>query len=135
MTSQKPRSSQSRRAALLELAARVQSRVHDHSRFLQYVPFVGTGWRTLIATGTGTAITVLVLNIALLVWGSTKPWDPFTSTRTLSQGDCNEMQNTLTYSHLYINIISTVLLGTSNAAMQCLSAPTREEVRSGNPLE
>ena len=89
---------------------------------------LGTGWRATISAVAGIAASVLFLNVILLVWGSTKPWDIATSTRTLAAGDCSHTQNIFTYSHLVINVLSTILLGSSNAAMQCLCAPTREAV-------
>jgi hypothetical protein len=107
-------------------ARRVQ---YDARRRIWLFRYFGTGWRTTVGAGAGVAISTLFINIILLGWGSSKPWDPFTHTRTLSEGDCRQMQYVFTYSHLVINVISTILLGTSNAAMQCLSAPTRDAVR------
>lgn len=46
----------------------------------------------------------------------------------LYQGDCGTTNRLDIGIHLLINILSTLLLSSSNYAMQCLSAPTREEV-------
>ncbi|KAF3005003.1 hypothetical protein E8E13_008650 [Curvularia kusanoi] len=42
--------------------------------------------------------------------------------------DCDEARQMNTGLHLLINALSTILLGSSNYCMQCLSAPTRKEV-------
>ncbi|KAH8589005.1 hypothetical protein B0O99DRAFT_582222, partial [Bisporella sp. PMI_857] len=43
-------------------------------------------------------------------------------------GECNSIKKYNTGYHLAINILSTLLLGSSNYIMQCLSAPTRAEI-------
>ncbi|KAF2494478.1 hypothetical protein BU16DRAFT_589353, partial [Lophium mytilinum] len=43
-------------------------------------------------------------------------------------GDCNWVKNAGIFSHICINILSTLLLGASNLCMQLLAAPTRDEV-------
>lgn len=44
------------------------------------------------------------------------------------QGDCNKVKTANRWFHLCINIVSTMLLGSSNYCAQILAAPTREEV-------
>lgn len=46
----------------------------------------------------------------------------------LFTGDCDDARKINTGLHLLINALSTILLGSSNYCMQCLSAPTRYEV-------
>lgn len=46
----------------------------------------------------------------------------------LYAGDCDQARQINTGLHLLINVLSTILLGSSNYCMQCLSAPTRKEV-------
>ncbi|KAF1982525.1 hypothetical protein K402DRAFT_340141 [Aulographum hederae CBS 113979] len=47
---------------------------------------------------------------------------------TLRDGDCDHIRSDSSGIHLAINILSTILLASSNYCMQCLSAPTRDEV-------
>ena len=47
---------------------------------------------------------------------------------TLYEGECKIANMLDTVLHLFINILSTGLLGCSNYSMQCLSAPTRKEI-------
>ena len=47
---------------------------------------------------------------------------------TLHQGSCSTAANTSTTIHIAINILSSLLLGSSNFCMQCLIAPSRSEV-------
>jgi hypothetical protein len=44
------------------------------------------------------------------------------------EGDCKDVKYLNTGLHVIINIFSTILLSGSNYCMQCLSAPTREDV-------
>ncbi|KAF2135707.1 uncharacterized protein K452DRAFT_165356 [Aplosporella prunicola CBS 121167] len=46
----------------------------------------------------------------------------------LFQGSCATVRSINTGAHFYINLTSSLLLGASNFSMQCLSAPTREDV-------
>ena len=87
-----------------------------------------SGWRATIFGGAIVSIVALIINVVVLVWGKDKPIDPNLGNPKLFEGSCSEMQSTFTWSHLGINVVSTLLLGASNAAIQCLSAPTREEV-------
>ena len=87
-----------------------------------------SGWRATVITGAGVSLFVLVLNIVLLIWASLQPKDPQTGAAIIYSGSSNSAQVFFTWSHLVLNVLSTVLLGCSNATMQCLIAPTREEV-------
>ncbi|KAJ5373602.1 hypothetical protein N7517_005608 [Penicillium concentricum] len=75
---------------------------------------------------------VLALNIILTVIaaglaysGNSGQIFPFAS---LYMGKCSTSKNWTTGLHLLINILSTALLGASNYCMQCLAAPSREQV-------
>lgn len=46
----------------------------------------------------------------------------------IRKGTCDDIEHTGLAIHLVINVVSTLLLGASNYCMQCLSAPTREDV-------
>lgn len=47
---------------------------------------------------------------------------------TLYDGHCDKVKRLDLWLHLFINVLSTLLLGASNYCMQCLAAPTREDI-------
>lgn len=47
---------------------------------------------------------------------------------TIFTGDCGKTRRISAGAHVVINILSTLLLATSNACMQSLNAPTRSEI-------
>ena len=47
---------------------------------------------------------------------------------TFQDGDCDKTRRLDLWLHLLINALSTLLLGASNYSMQCLSAPTRQDI-------
>lgn len=75
------------------------------------------------------AITSIVLgvNISALATFSTK-WNPQDDFGTLFHGDCDVAARINTLLHLAINVLSTMLLASSNLCMQLLASPTRIEV-------
>jgi hypothetical protein len=83
-----------------------------------------TGWR-FGATGGGIAASVVFLInliVTIILGTRTGPKE------LLFDGDCDHAQRINSALHIVINILSTVLLSSSNYCMQCLSAPTRKEV-------
>ena len=91
-----------------------------------------SGWRFTVASGCLTTAFVFICNIALLGWSFRHEWSS-TGNRLLFDGDCDEMKKIDTWSHLAINLLSTLLLGASNYAMQVLVAPTRENIDEAHP--
>ena len=87
-----------------------------------------TGWRMIVNAGAILSMFVLVANTVLLIWASKQTKDPQTGAAIIYSGTQDSAQSVFTWSHLAINILSTLLLGSSNATMQCLTAPTRKEV-------
>ena len=86
-----------------------------------------SSWRSTILCGLGTSIFVLCCNIALLGWSYPKI-DPASGNALLYKGLCDQMKSIDTWSHFGINALSTLLLGASNAAMQCIVAPSRADI-------
>jgi hypothetical protein len=89
------------------------------------------GWRLSVLLGLLIAVFVLITNIAILGWtyssleikdGSAIAW----------AGTSNDLKNVSTWTHLAVNILSSLLLAASNNAMQCLVAPTRTEVEKAH---
>ena len=90
------------------------------------------GWRFTVTTGCAITIVVLIANVALLAWAHPKLESPG-GNALLFSGDCDEMKKVDTWSHFGINVLSTLLLGASNGAMQCLVAPSREDIDRTHP--
>jgi len=89
------------------------------------------GWRQGVLTGSVLAGVVLLLNITLTIASSTSTSEVpglADGRKLLFQGNCDQARRLNEYLHWIINVISTVLLSASNYGMQCLSAPTRNEV-------
>ena len=73
------------------------------------------------------AATVLIINLILAIWAvSTHKMQ--NGLGTLQDGSCKKTATLTFWTHLAINILSTLLLGASNYSMQCLSSPTRNEI-------
>lgn len=85
------------------------------------------GWRTGVFVGMVTAFAVLLLNISTFIWVFAS-FELSSGTATIYEGPCDRTMKTSTWSHLAINIISTLLLSANNVGMQCLSSPTRKEI-------
>ena len=85
------------------------------------------GWRGTVGAGFCTALVVLAANSALLGYGLSR-LETGDGIRTIYDGTCKQMRRYIVAYHIIVNILSTLLLGASNAAIQCLAAPTRAEV-------
>jgi hypothetical protein len=86
-----------------------------------------TGWRVGLVSGTSIVVVVLLINISMALW-ATKRSGIEEGIGTIYEGSCGRTKMMSLWIHLGINILSTLLLGASNYAMQCISAPTRKEV-------
>ena len=84
-------------------------------------------WKPVILCGVVTSLVVLLSNVIVLSYGLSCPPDS-PGTRVLHKGSCSQTSISYTSWHVLINILSTILLGSSNAASQILAAPTRDEV-------
>ena len=71
--------------------------------------------------------TVLIANVVWTACAS-KYYGTENGIGTIFYGDCGTSQLLNVYLHIVINILSTLLLGTSNYCMQLISAPTRKEI-------
>ena len=83
--------------------------------------------------------TVLLTNTAFLLYGALTHGGIHSGIATLIHGDLKTVSRMSTALHVFINILSTILLTSSNYAMQILCAPTRGEIedahRNGRSLE
>jgi hypothetical protein len=93
------------------------------------------GWRKTILAGAVLTFITLIANFAVLVWASIRKQggnDNGAGAVTLDTGTCKEMGNLFTWWHLGVNVLSTLLLSAGTACMQCLSAPTRQEINEAH---
>lgn len=86
-------------------------------------------WKRNIKLRCAAAVVVFVLNLCLLIWAETRSHHAsHDSTALVFSGNCNKAQQITLWSPLTINIIGSVLLAAGNTCMQCLTAPTLEEI-------
>lgn len=89
----------------------------------QYLP---KGWRAGVAASAIMTTVILVINLTITVWASLQ----FRVNDGIGNayiGDCSVVNTWSTVLHVFINGLSSALLGASNYTMQCLTAPTRKE--------
>ena len=85
------------------------------------------GWRMgaiLCASATATVLLINIIFVVVIpaVYGAQS------GLTTIQEGSCSKSKHLDTWLHLLINILSTVLLSASNYCMQCLCAPTRDDI-------
>ena len=88
------------------------------------------GWRFGVMCCAISTSIVCLLNFAVTVWGLKHQGS---KRGVIFEGDCEKVQRINTVSHLFINVLGTILLSSSNYCMQCLSG-TNSSLRSGLAL-
>jgi len=86
-----------------------------------------SGWRFTLILSVLLGISIFGFNLGVTIWAFTN-FPIVQGVATFHQGSCSRTQSSVTWLHLAINILSTLLLGASNFCMQILCAPTRQEV-------
>lgn len=86
-----------------------------------------SGWRTGVQWAMRAAAFVLVINIIFTIV-SVATSKTSHGVTTIFQGRCGRVATLDSGFHIFINILSTTLLGASNYTMQCLGSPTRTDV-------
>ncbi|KAL3442239.1 hypothetical protein BJX65DRAFT_287200 [Aspergillus insuetus] len=86
----------------------------------------GGGWKRTLYFGAIWASMILILNLVLVIWASTRRSPEGRS--VLYAGDCGRTKQISSWVHVLINMLSTGMLGASHFSMQCLSAPARDDV-------
>jgi len=84
-----------------------------------------SGWRFGAINCAIWASIVFIINLVVTIWASAHNK---AKGNVLFEGDCDRVDQLNTGVHLLINVLSTILLSSSNYCMQCLSAPTRKDV-------
>lgn len=85
------------------------------------------GWRGGLLINTMLTGLILLVHTAFLIW-TTARFGGWRAVENLYQGRCDVAERLSDVSHAFINILSCVLLGAANYAMQILAAPTRNEI-------
>ncbi|KAE8154580.1 hypothetical protein BDV25DRAFT_135750 [Aspergillus avenaceus] len=86
-----------------------------------------TGWRKGVTLCFIASSIVFIFNLTIAIWAS-RQYPVEDGFGLLQEGSCSRVRYTNIGVHLVINVLSTVLLSSSNYCMQCLSAPSREDV-------
>jgi hypothetical protein len=89
-------------------------------------------WAFGLYTGLYASITVLLSNIALMMIGLVSHGGVVDAVGTIAQGEAHRIARISTAYHVLINVMSTVLLTSSNYAMQTLCAPTRDDINDAH---
>lgn len=99
-----------------------------------WIPIASRHWwsnrKNMLIIQQTLAAMVFGLNVGLASWANAKYQSG--GIGTLYMGDCTTVKRINQWSHLAINILSTLLLGSSNYCMQLLVAPTRFEVQEAH---
>ncbi|KAH6621842.1 hypothetical protein C7974DRAFT_377502 [Boeremia exigua] len=85
-------------------------------------------WQLGLFVGLGVSIVVLISNVVILLFGAVTDGGFVDGIGTIAKGHADHIVRLGTAYHVLINICSTVLLTSSNYAMQLLCAPTRAEL-------
>lgn len=91
-------------------------------------PVTSRSWRKGILNGCVITCFVFATNVILTILAAKRSQTSPTGQRNVFEGDCDRAKQLNTWLHFAINALSTLLLGASSYAMQCLSAPTRHEI-------
>lgn len=86
-----------------------------------------TGWRGGVLAAATSAGLVLLVNLVFTIWAATKSKSGV-NIGVIWEAPCQTIHTANLWIHIVLNILGTVLLGSSNYTMQCLSSPTRNEV-------
>jgi hypothetical protein len=78
----------------------------------------GGGWKRTLHFGAIWASMILILNLVLVIWASTRRSPEGRS--VLYAGDCGRTKQISSWVHVLINMLSTGMLGASHFAMVCI---------------
>jgi len=84
-------------------------------------------WRVTVLLGAAIAVSVLIVNVAVLTWASHQGQDD-PGVATVFTGPCARSKTITLWADLAVNVLSTLLLSASNNCAQLVAAPTRREI-------
>lgn len=88
-------------------------------------------WRFTVVSGALGVFLILLVNIIIFAVMYSK-FSIVNYTITFYTGSCQTASIVITVSQIIINILSTLLLSSSNFSMQCLASPFRKEIDSAH---
>ena len=88
---------------------------------------LSSGYRSGMKLCLASVMLVFVVNLLLLA-GSLGQSGRSGGLGTLHKGGCSDVKNAGKVLHLFINILSTILLGASNYCMHVVASPTRKDL-------
>jgi hypothetical protein len=91
-----------------------------------------TRWKFGLHAGFFASIVVLLSNLTLLLTGIIARDDTLKGIYTIAKGEKHRIAIISTAYHVLINVLSTILLTSTNYAMQILCAPTRGEIKKAH---
>ena len=112
-----------------ESVARIKDTTTSHTSYRKSSSALRfrSGWRNGALLSCVVALMVLLINVAVLIWTLSNS-NMAGGIGNLYEGNCARTKSLTTWLQFVVNILSTALLGASNYCMQCLTAPTRQEV-------
>lgn len=102
--------------------------LHDRNEQVHVEDTKVLKWKRNIKLGCVSAILVFVLNFGLLVWTQIRSRHQSHGVAVIYSGTCTTARQISLWSHLTINVLSSILFAACNTCMQCLTAPTRDEI-------
>jgi hypothetical protein len=92
-----------------------------------------SGWRFGVSLFSTAALLVLVANIGIAVYCIRQYGGSITADfKPVFTGNCDKTKQLNTWTHLTINILSSILLSGSNFSMQVLTTPTRKQIETAH---
>lgn len=88
-------------------------------------------WRKSLLACSALAALVLIINVSLIGWASQLDRTEDGSYMAM-RGSCSNVNRANLFSHLGINILSTLILGASNYCMQITIAPSRTDLEEAH---
>ncbi|KAH7341227.1 hypothetical protein BKA66DRAFT_448311 [Pyrenochaeta sp. MPI-SDFR-AT-0127] len=85
-------------------------------------------WKWTILACAILATIICILNISVAIWATSRKQRTDEGNYVIKSGSCHSVSRSNIIIHLFINILSMLLLASSNFCMQVAIAPTRAEV-------
>ena len=92
-----------------------------------------SGWRGGVLMAVISAGSVLIVNLCFTIWAAITSKSGL-SIGTIYEDECDKIKTAGLWTHIAINVMGTLLLGSSNYTMQCLSSPTRKEADAAHKV-
>lgn len=88
---------------------------------------LGCKWKKVVIISGSVSFAAFLINLALLIWSVKSPGSRH-GLAPLFTGSCSTVESLNLWTHLVMNILATILLSSSTYWMQCLMAPTRQDI-------